>query len=140
MLVCTVVLGSAVALTAATAPTDPTPTAAVAVDADPGDDRIALTHRGGDVLDVRDLALRVTVAGEPLDRQPPVPFFSASGFDPGPTGPFNLAADPEWRAGETASFRVAGTNDPGIEPGDRVRVVVSVDGGRVASAETTARN
>ena len=139
LLVCTVVLGSVVALSAATAPAAPPPSASVAVDADAGDDRIALTHRGGDALDVRDVSLDVTVAGEPLDRQPPVPFFSTSGFRPGPTGPFNPAADPEWRAGETASFRIASTNEPAIDPGDRVRVVVYAEDGRVATVTTTAR-
>ena len=138
LLVCTVVIGSAVALTAATAPSGPTPSATVAVAADAGDDRVALTHRGGDTLDVREISLDVAVAGEPLDRQPPVPFFSASGFRPGPTGPFNIAADPEWRAGESASFRIASSNDPAIDAGDRVRVVVYAQGGRVAAASTTA--
>lgn len=139
LLVCTLVLGGVVALSAATAPAAPPPSARLAVDADPGGDRIALEYRGGDVIDVRDLSLHVTVGGDPLDRQPPVPFFSAAGFRPGPTGPFNSAADPEWRAGESASVRIAATtNGPTIEPGDRVRVVVRADGGRVATATTTA--
>ena len=139
LIVCTFVLGGVVALSAATAPAAPPPSARVAVAADAGDDRIALTHRGGDTLDVRDISLEVTVAGEPLDRQPPVPFFSTPGFRPGPTGPFNRAADSAWRAGETASLRIAATNDPAIDPGDRVRVVVYADGGRVVTATTTAR-
>jgi len=139
LIACTLVLGGIVALTAATAPAAPPPSTRVAVAADAGDDRIALTHRGGDTLDVRDISLDVTVAGEPLDRQPPVPFFSTTGFRPGPTGPFNRAADSEWRAGETGSFRVAATNDPAIDSGDRIRVIVYADGGRVVTATTTAR-
>lgn len=101
------------------------------------DGRVALVHRGGPGLDVRDLELRVGVDGESLARQPPVPFFSAEGFVSGPTGPFNAATDPEWSAGETASFRVARTNDPAFAPGATVTVRLFVRGRPVATAETT---
>ncbi|AUV80436.1 type IV pilin [Salinigranum rubrum] len=99
-------------------------------------DSLALTHRGGDALDVTALRLVVTVDGEPLAHQPPVPFFSARGFHPGPTGPFNSAADPRWAAGETASVRVAGTNQPTLEAGGTVTVRVYVDDALVAEAST----
>lgn len=87
-------------------------------------DSLELTHRGGDALDVTALRLVVTVDGDPLAHQPPVPFFSARGFRSGPTGPFNRAADPRWTAGETASVRVAGTNRPVLSGGETVTVRV----------------
>jgi FlaG/FlaF family flagellin (archaellin) len=97
-------------------------------------DTLTLTHRGGDALDVTALRLVVTVDGDPLTHQPPVPFFSTRGFDPGPTGPFNSAADPEWTAGETASVGVAGTNQPALAAGETVTVRVYVDDALVAEA------
>lgn len=101
-------------------------------------DRIELTHVGGDPLEVDSLSLTVAVEGEELDEQPPVPFFSADGFASGPTGPINPASEPEWTPGETVSFQVASTNEPPIEPGDRVTVTVAVDGQRLVTLEDTA--
>lgn len=86
------------------------------------------THRAGDALDVADLRLVVTVDGDPLTHQPPVPFFSARGFRAGPTGPFNSATDSTWTAGETASVRIAGTNRPTLSGADVVSVAVYTDG------------
>ncbi|MFB6153531.1 MAG: type IV pilin [Halodesulfurarchaeum sp.] len=89
---------------------------------------IVLTHRGGKAIDVDEIRVLVLVEGEPLDLQPPVPFFSTEGFQPGPTGPFNVAADQNWTVGERASFVIAGSNAPSLSPGDRVRVeIVSHD-------------
>ena len=99
-------------------------------------DRVTVTHRGGDALDVRRVRLAVRVDGEPLARQPPVPFFSASGFSPGPTGAFNSAGTTTLRGGESAAFRVAGTNDPALEPGATLTVRVVVDDTPVATLET----
>lgn len=113
---------------------DGVPAAALGVEA--VGDRVTVLHRGGDALDVRDVRLVVRVGGEPLDRQPPVPFFSAAGFRPGPTGAFNTAGTTTLRAGESAAFRVAGTNDPALEPGATLRVRVFVDGTLVATLET----
>jgi FlaG/FlaF family flagellin (archaellin) len=96
-------------------------------------DALELTHRGGDALDVTGLRLVVTVDGDPLTHQPPVPFFSARGFRSGPTGPFNRAADPQWTAGETASIRVAETNQPTLSGGETVTVRVYADGALVAA-------
>lgn len=140
------VLLAAIAVLAATtvgvvANVDPgpvTPTAKLSVSADADADRIALTHVSGDTLAVSDLSLTVTVDGEKLDRQPPVPFFAARGFESGPTGPFNVASEGEWAAGETATFRLASTNDPTLSPGSRVEVTVATDAGVVASVETVA--
>ena len=97
-------------------------------------DELRLTHRGGDALDVTALRLVVTVDGDPLAHQPPVPFFSARGFHAGPTGPFNSASDPRWTAGETASVRVAGTNRPVLTTGEVVTVRVYTDDALVADA------
>lgn len=91
-------------------------------------DRLVLTHRAGDPVDVRRLDVTVRVGGDPLRYQPPVPFFSARGFRPGPTGPFNAAADPTWDPGERASIRLASTNRPQVVAGARVTVELSYDG------------
>lgn len=123
-----------VALGAPADPVEPAPTASLSLSAT--GDRITVTHRGGDALDASELDVRVSVDGEPLARQPPVPFFSAAGFRPGPTGAFNAASDGDWRVGGSASFRVAGTNDPVLEPGRTVAVEISVDGRPVATLET----
>lgn len=98
---------------------------------------IAIVHRGGDSIDPATIDLRIRVDGELLDRQPPVPFFSASGFESAPSGPFNSATTEQWRAGETASLRIAATNSPVPHPGDTVAVRLLVDGQRIAQLETT---
>ncbi len=137
LLAITVVLAGGVVTVALGAPADPVepaPTASLSLSA--SGDRVTVTHRGGDALDASELDVRVSVDGESLARQPPVPFFSASGFRPGPTGAFNAASDGEWRVGGSASFRVAGTNDPVLEPGRTVVVEISVDGRPVATLET----
>jgi FlaG/FlaF family flagellin (archaellin) len=111
---------------------------ALSLSVDAGADRLALTHRAGAPLDVRELVVRISVAGTSLRHQPPVPFFAARGFRAGPTGPFNVGADPLWSAGETASLRLASTNAPGIDPGDRVVVRVAVDDRPVATLSRRA--
>lgn len=85
-------------------------------------DRLAVTYERGPTLDAPTLRLRIAVDGEPLAFQPPLPFFAARGFRSGPTGPFNVAGDGVWSAGETATLAVAGTNDPELEPGRTVTV------------------
>lgn len=105
---------------------------------DAGTDRLTLVHRSGDALDVAELSLRVRIGGTPLARQPPVPFFSATGFEPGPTGPFNSASDPRWTPGERASLQLAGTNDPLLSPGAEVTVTLSTNETVVAELEATA--
>jgi len=119
---------------------DPPPAATLEIDADADTDRIAVTHGGGDALDPTAVSLRVEIDGEKLDRQPPVPFFSVRGFEPGPGGPFNSGWHGDWAAGETASLQVAATNDPGgIDEGATVRVVVKVDGRVLADQRTVGR-
>jgi hypothetical protein len=102
------------------------------------DGTIRLTLLSGPAVDTGALNVRVTVAGDPLRHQPPVPFFSATGFRPGPTGAFNVAHDGPWRVAETVSFRVAGTNHPRLSTGDTVRIEFRVRGHLVAVEETTA--
>lgn len=137
LLAIVVVLGGGVATVAfaVDAPAEPAPTAMLSLSAT--GDQVAVDHRGGDAIDVAAATVRVRVDGDPLDRQPPVPFFSAVGFRSGPDGPFNAASDNVWRVGETASFRVAGTNDPTLSPGGTVTVTIAVDGRTVATLETT---
>jgi FlaG/FlaF family flagellin (archaellin) len=133
----TVVLAAGVGTVAlSTSPPAPPPQAALSLSVE--GDRLTLTHRAGDPLDVRTLELRVRVAGESLANQPPVPFFAATGFAPGPTGVFNAASHPTWRAGGTASLTLAGTNEPLPTAGDRVTVTVVADGYRVAVLSATA--
>jgi hypothetical protein len=115
-----------------TAPSTVAPTLAV------DGDRLVLTHRAGDPVDVRRLDVLIRVDGDPLARQPPVPFFSARGFHSGPRGPFNAAADPRWTPGERASVRVAATNRPSIVPGVRVTVELRLDGRRLATLSAVA--
>ncbi|QLG63545.1 type IV pilin N-terminal domain-containing protein [Halorarum salinum] len=112
----------AAAFDAADSVGDPPPSASLSLSIEDG--TLVFEHGGGEALDVRELRLRVRVDGDALAHQPPVPFFSARGFVPGPTGPFNGAADPRWTAGERASLEPAGTNSPAIDPGDRVTVGV----------------
>ncbi len=99
---------------------------------------LAVTHRAGDPLATEDLRVVVSVDGERLRRQPPVPFFSARGFVSGPTGPFNRGHDGPWRAGETAALHIASTNRPVPSSGDDVRVRVWVDGTPVADLRDSA--
>ncbi|MFA9515663.1 type IV pilin [Halopenitus sp. H-Gu1] len=127
--------GFAVIVTGAVDPIDPAPTAALSLTVEGSD--VILENRGGDALDVSNLRLRVRVDGEPLAEQPPVPFFSASGFEPGPTGAFNSAGTTTLSPGDRASFAVANTNDPVLTPGAIVEIRV-YDGSRpVAQLSTT---
>jgi len=139
LLVVTAVLAGAIGTVAlgTPMPTD-SPRAAIDLRLDAEENRVTLVHRGGDALDVTALSVRVRIDGTALDAQPPVPFFSAEGFRSGPTGPFNSAADQQWTAGETASFAVAGTNDPSISGGATVTVVLSTDSAVVAELEGVA--
>lgn len=105
---------------------DPRPTVAVDASADPTTNTVTLRHVRGDALDPSALSLQIAVNGTELEEQPPIPFFSAHGFVPGPTGPFNPETDSEWTAGETGTVRIASTNEPaGIEAGGRVELTLS---------------
>ncbi len=118
----------------------PSSTATLEIAADADADRIAVTHGGGDALDPTAVSMHVEIDGTELAHQPPVPFFSARGFEPGPSGPFNSGWHGDWTAGETASLRVAATNEPGgIDEGATVRVVVRIDGRVLADQRTVGR-
>ena len=125
---------AALALDTPTAPTQAT----VALSVDASADRLVFIHRGGSVLDTTHVSLLVTVEGDRLTHQPPVPFFAAAGFRSGPAGPYNSGADPRWRAGERASFALASTNAPAIEAGDTVSVTLSENGQLVAKLSSRA--
>lgn len=132
-----VVAGAAVFAAAPAAEPATVPTTRLSLTAEAGPDRVALTHEGGDTLTVAALDVAVQVNGAPLTHQPPVPFFSATGFESGPTGPFNSAHSGRWRAGETATLRLASTNTQ-LDPGDGVSVTVRTDAGVVTRLETVA--
>lgn len=135
----TVLTASAVATAALAleAPTEPMQ-ASVSLSVDADTNRVSLTHRGGNTLDVRRLSVSVSVDGDSLAEQPPVPFFATSGYRSGPTGPFNTRADPTWRAGETAGFSLASTNAPTMEEGDLVTVQISREGSLVVRLRNRA--
>lgn len=134
----TVLLSATLLGTAALEPSQPGPTTSLAVSVDASADRIELAHRGGDALDVTEMDVRVTVDGDELRHQPPVPFFAADGFESGPEGVVNSASSNRFRAGEQTSFVVASTNSPEIRNGVTVSVRVTVEGTVLYEAQTTA--
>lgn len=135
----TAVLSVSVGLAVTTTPSESPPNVRLSLAVDAQDQAIALTHEGGDVLSVGELSIRVEVDGTPLDEQPPVPFFAAHGFASGPEGPFNTESDDSWRAGETAAFALASTNDPTISEGSTVQVTVTAGGSVIFEEEMVAR-
>lgn len=141
LLAVTVVVASvaAAALVAGVGATDLSSpaTAALTCSADADSGTLSLTHRGGTALTPATLRLRVSVDGDPLAHQPPVPFFAARGFESGPTGPFNRGWAGRWTAGTAASLALAGTNSE-LRPGDSVRLRLWSDDDPVADCTTTA--
>jgi FlaG/FlaF family flagellin (archaellin) len=112
----------------------------VALSADAtADGRIEVTHRSGAPINVTEISVRIEVDGEPLDHQPPVPFFSAIGFASGPTGAFNDAGDTVLEAGERAGLEVASTNDPALTGGATVHIRFVREETQVAVVETTVK-
>jgi FlaG/FlaF family flagellin (archaellin) len=122
LLLCALLAAGVAASALSASPGDPAPRAAFDLEVDPATDAVTVVHAGGDPVQPNRLRLRVTVDGEALARQPPVPFFAARGFRSGPRGPFNAGWNGSWRVGQVARFRLAATNAPGIEAGDDVRV------------------
>jgi flagellin-like protein len=137
LLATTVLLASVVGVVVTTRPAVPPPTASFEVSADADTNRITLTHRGGDPINVNEISISVNIGGEPLDTQPQVPFFAAQGFGAGPTGPFNIASEDTWQAGERTTFRVAGTNRPQLTAGESVTVTLATETAVIAEVETT---
>lgn len=134
----TVLIAATVGAVATVDPGGTVPVAHLTLSADAESDRVALTHEGGETLDVAALSVTISVDGTRLDHQPPVPFFAATGFESGPTGPFNLASNHNWSAGETAGVRLASTNDPQLSDGAHVEVTVATDRGVIARLEVMA--
>jgi flagellin-like protein len=131
VLMIAIVVGSAAVVAmfvtdVATTSNEPAPQTSFEATAEAEENVITLVHDGGDPIKMDRVRLRVEINGTPLDEQPPVPFFSASGFRPGPTGPFNPSTDNTWTAGERASIRIASTNTPVLRAGARVTVLLSV--------------
>lgn len=118
-------------------PETATPQAAFALTTDSTTQTITLTHQSGTALDPETLRLQIAVDGEPITHQPPVPFFAATGFMGGPTGPFNSAYDGNWTAGQSASLRLASTNTQ-FQPGTAVTVRLYTDDQLVASLDARA--
>lgn len=118
-------------------PESATPQAALALTTDSTTQTITLTHQSGTDLDPETLRLTIAVDGEPIAHQPPVPFFAATGFIGGPTGPFNSAYEGNWTAGQSASLRLASTNSQ-FRPGTVVSVRLYTDDLLVVSLETRA--
>ena len=114
---------------------EPTPSAVIELSAD--GETLRFSHTHGDQLAVETITIRISVDGEPLEFQPPVPFFAAEGFESGPTGPFNPSGETEWRVGEQASLTIAATNSPQPAPGDTVSVRIQTTDGLIAETETT---
>jgi FlaG/FlaF family flagellin (archaellin) len=131
----TVLAAGSVALALPQLPAEPPPKRTISVDAT-ADGQVTVMLRSGPQLDVRNVDVRLAVDDESLRHQPPVPFFAADGFRGGPTGPFNVAADPTWQVGEAASVGVAGTNDPTPTAGATLRIRLLVRGHVVAVAKT----
>ena len=114
------------------------PTASLTFAADGSADRIELAHRGGDVLDVSEMDVRISVDGEELQHQPPVPFFAADGFESGPEGAFNNASADTFQTGERTTLTLASTNDPQLEPGVEVSIRIAVRNSVVFDETRTA--
>ena len=135
----TVLSAATVGLVISTPPAEPPPTASIDAAVDADTNRIQLTHRGGETLNVTEISVEITVDGTQLSEQPPVPFFATPGFESGPTGPFNVASPNRWHAGETTSLTIASTNDPEVAPGDSVRIRIIGKRGTIQELSETAR-
>lgn len=134
----TVACATAVVGAVAIGPGGAPPTAALTLEANASADRIAVTHTGGDAVPPDGLSVTISIDGEPLTHQPPVPFFAATGFRAGPLGPFNAATTGDWMAGQTGAVALAATNQPLLDEGDRVAVTVATDRAVIAELETLA--
>lgn len=135
----TVLLATSLAFGLSSLPSSsPAPDVSVVGEFD-GDERaVTLVHRGGDPIELDNLEILVEVDGVPLEHQPPIPFFSATGFAPGPEGVFNLESDSSWEAGEAGTFSIASTNDPVPTAESELQVTVVVQDQTIAVLTLTA--
>lgn len=96
---------------------------------------LTIEHAGGDTLVVGEFSLNVDIDGEALEHQPPIPFFSATGFRSGPTGPFNPEGADTWSPGERGTLQIASTNEPLPSAESTVTITISVEGTTIASID-----
>ncbi|WP_158855160.1 type IV pilin [Halorhabdus sp. CUG00001] len=135
----TIVLAGTVGAVVFTPDVEPSiPATRFSATADASADSITLTHEGGQALDPDTLDVRITVDGRSLDHQPPIPFFAATGFESGPTGPFNSATRGNWTAGETGVLELATSNAPLVSDGASVEITVRRDGHVLTELEVIA--
>jgi len=80
------------------------------------------TNTGTETIDVDELTLEISVSDQPVAFQPTIPYFSTTGFEPGPSGPFNIASNTTWVPGQDATITIADTNEPVPQVGDTVTV------------------
>lgn len=131
----TVVLAGLILVYAPTALSGETPQASIGGSIDTETYSVTLEHTGGDPMNIEDIDLQILVDGEAITHQPPVPYFAASGFKGGPSGPFNPATSNEWAAGERGTLQLAETNDPLPTEASQVTVRVLVDDTVVAKTD-----
>ncbi len=135
----TLTVGAALGVVVSADPTEPAPMVSFDVTAAAETDEIRISHQRGDELDLDTVQIEISIDGEPLEHQPPVPFFAAEGFQGGPTGPFNAASADQWRAGETGGVQLAETNSPQLSAGETVRVQIQTETATIADISTEAR-
>jgi flagellin-like protein len=104
-----------------------------AITADRNGNEINLTHHSGDPLDVNELTIRIFIDGEPLEKQPDVPAYGSDGFND-LSGAFHAWGTQPWKAGATASLKIAGNNAPQPSAGSQVTVKIYSEGEAVATA------
>ena len=125
MLVITVVLAGAIAAYLLVLPTTEGATqATISATVNTETAEFQFVHDGGDAIAVETLTIEITIDGEPLTSQPPVPFVGSHGFNGSPSGPFNEGGDTRWVPGQRASFRLACTNHP--KPSDESTIVIEL--------------
>jgi len=114
---------------------EPAPTAVLGLSVD--GETLTVTHEGGEPLEMEELSMKIAVDDEPLEHQPPVPFFGSTGFRH-TTGAFNSAGNTELTAGNSASLTIAETNEPTIEPGATVSLTLYAGETVLIETKTTA--
>ena len=136
MLVVTVVLAGSIAAYLLAFPTTEGATqATISATVDIETDEFRFVHDGGDAIEVETLTIEITIDGEPLASQPPVPFVGSPGFAGSPSGPFNGGSDTRWAPGERASFRIACTNHPKPSAESTIVIKLFVDDRPFATIE-----
>ena len=120
-------------------PPDPPPAVVFEGTVDVAEAEFSILHQQGQDLQMEHVGLSISVDDQPLAHQPPVPFFAATGFASGPTGPFNPAATDTWTAGERGTIQLASTNEPLPNENSTVVVEVSYQEYVIGTVELTHR-